>query len=182
MAIIYGSPFSDKAQLPQGSRGYKGKKGEEKILAKLKELDDNYHVLCNLKLGFNPFGNVGRKTQIDFLVISKRGIFPIEVKNWSDDYYVKHKKYGYPSPHAQVDKAGRTLWGYLHRRISNFKNPPVHRILLSTFGNIPFDPKFQYVNVKTPDNIINFLQSRTEKLSEEKIQEIIEYLVMYVPN
>ena len=72
--------------------------------------------------------------------------------------------------------------GYLRHRISNFENLPVHIILLSTFGNIPFDPKFQYVNVKTPNNIINFLQSITEKLSEEKIQEIIEYLVMYVPN
>ena len=100
MAIIYGYPDSDKPKRPKGSRGYRGKKGEEKVLEKLKELENSYHILCNVKIGSNPFGNIGPKTQIDFVVISKKGIFTIEVKNWSDEYYSQHKKYSINSSSA----------------------------------------------------------------------------------
>ena len=110
MAIIYGSPDIDKPKRPQGSRGYKGKKGEEKVLEKIKELDDTFHILCNIKLGSNPFSQKSKRAaQIDFVIVSKRGIVSLEVKNWSDEYLVQHKKYGYPSPHLQTDIAGKKL-------------------------------------------------------------------------
>ena len=182
MAIIYGYPDSDKPKRPQGSRGYRGKKGEEKVLEKFKELDDSYHVLCNVKINSYPFVIKANKAQIDFVVISKRGIFAIEVKNWCDEYYSKHKKYGYPSPHLQVDRAGYVLWKTLHFRPCNLENPPVTRVLLATFGNIPYDPQFNFVNVKNLNNINDFLQTKTEKLSDEKVQYVIEYLLRYVPN
>jgi len=182
VAIIHGTPDSDKPKRPQGSRGYRGKKGEEKVLKKLKELDNSYHVLCNVKINSYPFVIKDYKAQIDFVVISKRGIVSIEVKNWSDEYYSKHKKYGYPSPHLQVDRSGYVLWKTLHFRPCNLENPPVTRVLLSTYGNIPYDPQFKFVNVKDLNNINNFLQNQIEKLSEDKVRYVVDYLERYVPN
>ena len=45
-----------------------------------------------------------KSAQMDFVIVSKRGVSVIEVKNWSSHYYRNH--YGLP-PHEQVDRAGR---------------------------------------------------------------------------
>ncbi len=184
MAIIYGYPDSDKPKRPQGSRGYRGKKGEEKVLEKLKELDDSFHILCNVKLGVYllPQNYSKRTAQIDFVIVSKRGIVSMEVKHWSDEYYTEHKKYGYPSPHLQADRTGKKLWTDLHFFPCNLENPPVSRVLLSTYGNLQYDPQFKFVNVKDLNNINNFLQNQKEKLSEDNVRYVVDYLLMYVPN
>jgi len=183
VAIIYGYPDSGKPQRPQGSRGYKGKKGEEKVLKKLKELDDSFHILCNVKLGSNPFlQNSKRSAQIDFVIVSKRGIVSMEVKNWSDEYYAQHKKYGYPSPHLQTDSAGKKLWTELHfSHFCKIEKPPVTRVLLGTYGNLQHDPQFDFVNVKDLNNVNNFLQNQFEKLSEDTVENVVDHLLMYVP-
>jgi len=183
VAIIHGYPDSDKPKRPQGSRGYRGKKGEEKVLKKLKELDDSFHIMCNVKLGSNPFSQYSKRTaQIDFVIVSTRGIVSMEVKNWSDEYYAQHKKYGYPSPHLQADRTGKKLWIDLHFFPCNLENPPVSRVLLGTYGNLQYDPQFKFVNVKDLNNINNFLQNQIEKLSEDKVRYVVDYLERYVPN
>ena len=40
--------------------------------------------------------------QIDFVVVSKKGVYAIEVKNWSDNYVAQKN---YFSPHEQVGRA-----------------------------------------------------------------------------
>jgi len=184
VAIIHGHPDSDKPKRPQGSRGYRGKKGEERVLKKLKELDDSFHILCNVKLGSNPFSqNSKRDAQIDFVIVSKRGIVSMEVKNWSDEHYAQRKKYGYTEPHLQTDRAGKKLWADLHFSFTcNIKNPPVTRVLLGTYGNLQHNPQFDFVNVKDLTNINNFLQNQTEKLSEDKVHYVVDHLLIYVPN
>jgi len=184
VAIIHGTPDSDKPRRPQGSRGYKGKKGEEKVLKKLKELDDSFHILCNVKLGYDVLSQKYYKgrAQIDFVIVSKRGIVSMEVKHWSDEYYTEHKKYGYPSPHLQADGTAKKLWIDLHSFPCFVVNPPVSRVLLGTYGNLQYDPQFKFVNVKDLNNINNFLQNQIEKLSEDNVRYVVDYLLMYVPN
>jgi len=184
VAIIQGHPDSDKPKRPQGSRGYRGKKGEEKVLEKLKELDDSFHILCNVKLGQNIFSQKysKRSAQIDFVIVSKRGIVSMEVKHWSDEYYTEHKKYGYPSPHLQADRTAKKLWIDLHSSPCYVVNPPVSRVLLGTYGNLQYDPQFKFVNVKDLNNINNFLQNQIEKLSEDNVRYVVDYLLMYVPD
>ena len=183
MAIVYGRPGTQKPNLPKGSRGYRGNKGEQKVLEKLKELDDSFNILCNVRLGSYLFSqrSTKRTAQIDFVIISRRGIISLEVKNWSDKYYAEHKKYGYPSPHLQAEKIGRKLWTDLHFYPCNMERPPVSKVLLSTYGIFQQDPNFPFVNVKNMNNINNFLQNQTEKLSEDAVNHIVEYLMRFVP-
>ncbi len=106
----------------------------------------------------------------------------MEVKNWSDEYYAEHKKYDYPNPHLQTDRTAKKLWIDLHSYPCFIVNPPVSRVLLGTYGNIPYDPQFEFVNVKDLNNINNFLQNQTERLSEDNVRYVVGYLERYVPN
>jgi len=104
MAIIYGIPdtenrlrgLSIEMQSIKGKL-YRGEKGEQKVLQQLSKLRDNYYVLCGMKLDLgSPFRPSYRKrniAQLDFVVVSKRGIVVIEVKNWSDEYLFKLNSY-----------------------------------------------------------------------------------------
>ena len=161
---------------------YRGTKGELKVLNKLKELDDTYHVLCGVKMNLRGYctynGRPLRSAQMDFVVVSKRGIVVIEVKNWSDEYLSKYESYqrkygGLITPHEQVARAGRLLWIRLNRRFGS-KSPSVITVLLATYENILYDPKYEYVDVKNMENINSFIQSRYEKLSDEEVKRIVE--------
>ena len=110
MAITYGITDSErlfiKKQSHKGSPLYRGMKGELNVHKKLLELDNNFHVFCGTRIVLT-----NKKSQIDFVVVSKRGIISIEVKNWSEEFLLKEqayrKKYGGKSPHFQADMSGR---------------------------------------------------------------------------
>jgi len=183
MAIIYGIPHTVRIleklpyQSSKRSPRYRGKKGELKVLDKLSELDNSYHILCGMWIVLTH-----KKAQIDFVVVSKRGIISIEVKDWSKEYLLKEqayrKKYGGSSPHFQADMCGRVLWIEL-KSITSLSNPPVTKVLLEIHGNMQEDSQYKFVNVKDLSNINSFIQTRNEKLSDEQVQEVIEFLRIY---
>ena len=188
MAIIYGIPHTVRIlENPQcqvqssKSPKVRGKKGELKALDKLSELDNSYHILCGMRIV------LGRrlKAQIDFVVVSKRGIVSIEVKNWGDKFLSKHLshqiRYGVYSPHSQADNSGKVLWVALKSN-TILDNPPVTKVLLATHGNMQHDSQYKFVNVTNLKNINSFIQTRYEKLSDEQVQKVIEYLIGYIPN
>jgi len=139
VAIIYGIPDSKK-QLEKSLRKSilvaSGAKGELAVLDKISELDDNYHILCNVNVNLghlitDPISKRKdlKKAQMDFVIISKRGVMVIEVKNWSEEYILKNKinieKYGGKTPHAQTHRNGLVLWIELNpsnRQKKNFSN------------------------------------------------------------
>jgi len=199
MAIIYGIIDSERRLLKKlqdqvntteknkDSPLHQGVKGELKVLNKLSELDDNFHIFCGLRIDLGRLVTYNRrqdlrKAQMDFVVVSKRGVVLIEAKNWSDEYLAKHKKYGLIIPQEQVDRAGRVLWIALNSWPCSLKNPSVTRVLLSTHGNMQYDPQFKFVNVKDLNNINYFIKTRTEKFSDEIAQHVIDFLKRYVPN
>lgn len=53
-----------------------GVKGEDKALELVSELGGNYHVFSNLKIEYD-----NRKSETDLIIIGKKGIFVVEVKN-----------------------------------------------------------------------------------------------------
>jgi len=69
----------------------------------------------------------------------------------------------------------------ISKDVIKIRNPPVTRVLLGTFGNLEFDPQFSFVKVKNLHTINNFLQNQFEKLSEDKVQDFVDYLLLYVP-
>lgn len=108
---------------------------------------------------------------MDFVVISRRGVVVIEVKNWSTKYYRNH--YGL-RPHEQVDRAGRVLWIKLKSSWFRPKDPQVTSVLLSIQGSIPSDSNYGYVVVKNLNNINSYLQNKQELFSDKEVKRLID--------
>ena len=156
-----------------------GAKGENKVLDKLSQLSDEYHVLCGVRIGLSHFISYNGKknlksAQIDFVVVCKKGIFVIEVKNWSDDYVDKQN---YFSPHEQAGRAGRLLWHVLK---SWRKTPRVTSLVLSIQGNIKYDPKYNPVFVSSLDRINQFIQNREDSLSDNDVKKFVKKIKGHV--
>ena len=158
-----------------------GAKGELSVIDKLSELSDDYHVLCGLNIGlpyyvtYNGQKNL-RSAQMDFVVVSRKGVILIEVKNWSTQYYNQHSEL---SPHEQVDRAGRVLWLALKSWRSP-KSPRVTSVLLSIQDNMKYDPRYKFVSVSNLDKINNFIENRKEEFSDKDVKRIVDRLKGHV--
>ena len=156
---------------------YVGASGELRVIKKLSELSDDYHVLCGLNIGlpryvtYNGRKNL-RSAQMDFVVASRKGVILIEVKNWSTQYYNQHRDI---SPHEQVDRAGRVLWIALKSWRSP-SNPRVTSVLLSIQDNMRYDPRYKFVNVSNLDKINYFIGNRKEEFSDKDVMRIVDRL------
>lgn len=153
-----------------------GAKGEMLALEKLSELPDDYHVFCGVNKDLGKYITYRRRrdlksAQMDFVVVSKRGVLVIEVKNWSAKYYKNH--YGL-RPHEQVDRAGRVLWIKLKSSWFRPKDPPVASVLLSIQGSIGNDPNYGYVVVKNLNDINSYIQNKQEQFSEKEVKRLID--------
>jgi len=153
-----------------------GAKGEMLALEKLLELPDDYHVFCGVNKDLGKYITYRRRrdlksAQMDFVVVSKRGVVVIEVKNWSAKYYKNH--YGL-RPHEQVDRAGRVLWIKLKSSWFRPKDPPVTSVLLSIQGSIGNDPNYGYVVVKNLNDINSYIQNKQEQFSEKEVKRLID--------
>ncbi|KFM20179.1 Nuclease-related domain protein [Marine Group I thaumarchaeote SCGC AAA799-P11] len=157
------------------SKEHKGARGEVQALEKLSELPDDFHIFCGVNKGLKGYITYRRKrnlksAQMDFVVVSKRVVAVIEVKNWSSHYYKNH--YGIP-PHEQVDRAGRVLWISIQSSWFSPKKPPVSSVLLSIQGNIGYNDDYGYVSVKNLNNINYFLQNKEIQFSEKEVNRLI---------
>ncbi len=153
-----------------------GAKGEILALEKLSELPDDYHIFCGVNKDLGKYIRYRRRrdlksAQMDFVVVSKRGVVLIEVKNWSTKYYKNH--YGL-RPHEQVDRAGRVLWIKLKSSWFRPNDPPVTSVLLSIQGTISNDANYGYVIVKNLNDINSYIQNKQEKFSEKEVKRLID--------
>ena len=153
-----------------------GAKGEIIALEKLSELPNNFHIFCGVNKDLGKYVRYRRRrdlrsAQMDFVVVSTRGVNVIEVKNWSAHYYRNH--YGI-SPHEQVDRAGRVLWIAIKSSWWSPKDPPVSSVLLSIQGTIPPNAKYGYVTVKNINDINSYLQNRREVFSEKEVKRLTD--------
>jgi len=160
---------------------YAGAKGELDVLKKLSQLSDNYHVMCgvNMDLGryitYNGKKNL-RSAQMDFVVVSKRGVVLIEVKNWSSNF---SRQYQGLSPYEQVERAGRVLWIALKSWRSP-RNPSVTSVLLSTRGNMRYNSRYKFVNVKDTNNINYFIENRYEQFPDNQVDKVVDRIKNHV--
>ena len=174
------SRWSKKRQIKKieentNSVEHKGARGEVLALEKLSELSDDYHIFCGVNKDLKKYVTYRRErnlksAQMDFVVVSKRGVSVIEVKNWSSHYYKNH--YGL-RPHEQVDRAGRVLWISLKSSWFSPKDPPISSVLLAIQGNINYEDDYGYVAVKNLNNINYYLQNRKEQFSDKEVSRLV---------
>lgn len=157
-----------------------GSKGENMVLRELKKLDDSYHILCGVTIelpyyvNYKGERNLG-SAQIDFVVICSKGVFMIEVKNWSDEF-IKRENWSF-DPYEQTDRAGRVLWITIQNII---KDCQVTNVLLSIKGNLPYNEDYRSVFVSSLDRINVFLQRREEYLDDDEVDILVDELQDYV--
>ena len=154
---------------------YHGAKGELKVLDKLSELSEDYHIFCDVYMELDHYVTYDgrrdlRSAQMDFVVVSYRGVVLIEAKNWSSRYIRQHDGL---YPHEQVDRAGRVLWISLKSSWWSPRNPSVTSVLLSIRGNMEYDPDYKFVNIKDLKNINYFIQNRYEQFSDKEVERLV---------
>jgi len=174
----------NKIEKNKNSPLHSGAKGELRVLDTLSKLDDHHHVLCGLNMELPHYvtynGKKNLKTaQMDFVVVSKRGVILIEVKNWNDTYIFKNRAQGGLEPHEQVERAGRVLW-ILLKSWRAPKNPSVTSVLLSIQGNMKYNPSYKFVAVKDLITINPWIQKRKEEFSDKEIERIVGRLKGHV--
>lgn len=173
----------NKFEENEADPGHAGASGELRVLNELSKLPDDYHVLCGVErelpryVTYKGQKNL-RSAQMDFVVVSKRGVVVIEVKNWSSRYYARH---GGITPHEQVDRAGMVLW-ILLKSWKNPQNPRVTKILLPIQENMRYDPGFKYVLVRHLGNVNSFILSQREVFSEREVSRVVGRLKNHVTN
>jgi len=162
---------------------HQGAKGEQSVLDKLDELPDYYHVLCGVDMDLGRYVTYKRRksklrsAQMDFVVVSQRGVVLIEVKNWSDEYAQKHHRF---SPHEQVDRAGLVLWIKLKSSWFSPKNPYVKNVLLATQGNIKYNHKYNHVSVSDLKSINYFIQGREKVFSDKEVKRVVDRIYKHI--
>ncbi|MCH7757321.1 MAG: NERD domain-containing protein [Thaumarchaeota archaeon] len=156
-----------------------GTRGENKVIEELLKLDEHYHILCGVRIElpyyvwYNGQKNL-KSAQMDLVVVCPKGVFMIEVKNWSNDYA---KNYDGLNPYEQTDRAGRVLWIALQDIIKNIR---VTNVLLSIQGNISYNERYRAVFVSSLNRINQFLEKRQDALSPREVKIIVDELKYYV--
>jgi len=170
----------DKFQYKKVGKLKTGTHGENKVIDELSKLNDSYHVMCGVEIElpnwvtYNGKKNL-KSAQMDVVVVCPKGVFMIEVKNWTDEYAQSHKQDF--SPYEQAGRAGLVLWITLK---NIFKDIRVTNVLLSIRGNLQYNEKHRLVYVSSLDGINQFLEKRQDSLSEKEVEKIVHELESYV--
>ncbi len=111
---------------------------------------------------------------MDLVVVSPKGVYMIEVKNWSDNYVPSNSSL---NPYEQTERAGRILWINLQTVIKDVR---VTNVLLSIKGNLPYNKNYRSVFVSSLSQIDGFLNRREDILSEKEVKKIVKDLKWFV--
>jgi len=152
----------DKFQYKKIGKLRTGTYGENDVIDELAKLDDSYHILCGIEIElpywvtYNGRKNL-KSAQMDLVVVCPKGVFMIEVKNWSDKYAEQNKR-GL-NPYEQTERTGRVLWITLQNEFGDGEFS-VTNVLLSIRGNLPYSQNYRSVFVSSLAGINQFLEKR----------------------
>lgn len=158
---------------------YSGAYGERLALKELSKLNDDYNILCGVNIELDKWhsfhGNKIKNAQIDFLVVSNKGVSIIEVKNWSDRY--QNNDYGL-SPQEQLERANRILYIFLKEELGDYItiSGKLNNILLPIKNNIQYDPYYKRILVSSLDNINNLITNKRDVLMESEVERLVYVL------
>ena len=170
----------DKFQYKKIGKLKTGTHGENYVIDKLSKMDDSYHILCGMEIELDYWVTYNGKknlksAQMDVVVVCTKGVFMIEVKNWTDKYADQNNKS--LSPYEQAERAGRVLWITLQNKVGDIR---VTNVLLSIKGNLTYNQNYRSVFVSSLDTINEFLEKRQNILNEKEVEKIVKKLKGHV--
>lgn len=161
-----------------------GDDGEREVLNKLEKcLDDSYYVYPNFKIP-------GRKFDVDFLIVGKKGIIAMEVKNSSslfsftekEAFRIKGAGYtqeitrliGNADPRIKLKNHCKSLEYYLYS--IGVKNAKVRKVLVFVNSSIKIEGKSGIYIIKKLDELDHYFESLNinERFSHEYCATIIK--------
>jgi serine/threonine protein kinase len=146
MALYVGIILTDKTIITRDvmakliSAGDFATDGERQAAETLKQLPDNWIVICNKTLP----GHRGGSYEVDFIVIGSRWIFVLDEKSWqgrikgSDQEWVRADGTSQRSPLNKIDQIARLLAGHLRAKLPSLGKQSghfVHGGILLSIGN-----------------------------------------------
>ena len=170
----------DKFQYKKIGKLRTGAHGENDVIDELSKLDDNYHILGGVEIElphwvtYNGQKNL-KSAQMDIVVVCPKGIFMIEVKNYTDDF-VRNGDWKF-NPYEQTDRASRVLWIAMQDILKDCK---ITSILLSIRGNLRYNDAFRFVNVASLNSINDFITKKPDYLSNDEVNHVVDHLLDYV--
>lgn len=155
---------------------YPGAVGEIKVLNELSRLDNKYQILGGLNVELDDYVSYNgewnlKSAQMDFVIVCLKGVFLIEVKNWSSSYYNHHTDI---SPYEQLSRAGRVLYIFLKSELGN--EVKVKNILIPIQNNIPYNQKYNFISVFDLYQFKNYIENRPDVLSDQMVKQIVNLL------
>ena len=163
-----------------------GAKGEYAVEQELKKLPDNFYVINDYRLNFTrPIINKknGDKIfsiQIDHLVISPRGIFLLETKNWSNRSI---RSLNLRSPIDQIQRSSYALFVFINNNISlnshhwGSKQISLKSVLVMVGATT--NQKFQFVKIKELKALNRYLKYFEPIYTDQETKWLAKTLLDY---
>lgn len=167
-----------------------GAVGESLVEKELQKLSDDYILVNDFSLEFNPPIYNKRENdrifsvQIDHLLISKSGIFVLETKNWSKKSLID---LDLRSPVKQILRSSYALFVLLNsnRQVKNRrvrlkyhhwgeKQIPIRNVIVMI--NQKPRENFKHVQVKRLDELIRYVEYFEPIMDNSEVNNIYEYL------
>ncbi len=169
--------YREKDVLERLTREYrselKGYYGELLAMDSLKQLDDDYYVISDVRItreyGHRFDGRMLKSARVDHIVVGRKGVYCIETKNWNSIKKTDDK----PSPGEQARRASHLLYKYL-KFTCGMSGVKVMGIVLYT--NIALKGKEDFVRFMRQDEIVPYMEARPDNIDEQTIKEIVNHL------
>ena len=162
-----------------------GAVGENSVVNELQKLSDNYYLINDFSLDFNPpiFNRHENdriySIQIDHLLICQSGVYAIETKNWNTRSV---KSLDLRSPVEQIKRASYALFVLLNsdsnigltRHHWGSKKIPIRNIVVMT--NKAPKEEFKHVKVLSLNELNGYIKYFDEIFSASEAKNIFNYL------
>ena len=162
-----------------------GAVGESLVVKEIEKLPDDYILINDYYLKFNPpIYNRNTKDkifsiQIDHLLITKSGIYILETKNWSKKSV---ESLDLRSPVEQITRTSYALFLIVNDakiRLTEHhwgdKQIPIKNLIVMINEKPNVD--FKYVKVKSLKELNNYLTYFEPILTEKEVDRIVKYLI-----
>lgn len=152
--------------------------GELKTLISLIGLDDEYFIINDLSLEFNPpFWDRDSdepicSTQIDHVVVGPTGVFVIESKYWSHSIVVDQLSSDF-TPLMQARRNGKSVWFCLN---DEMETTPFVKSIISLGGSASFSGN-KWVDVILAKDIAKNISRRRKRLTSFQVDSIVDCLL-----
>jgi len=164
-----------------------GAEGEHKVVKEISKLSDDYYLINDYSLKFNPPIYNRREDdrifsiQIDHLLISNSGIYIIETKNWSKKT-IESKDMR--SPVDQVKRTSFALFVLINGSVKRGglslkhhfgeKKISIRNLIVMIYNKPKGD--FKYVKILTLKELNNYLSYFEPKYTNEEVKRIVNFL------